>query len=486
MVNRTAAGTLPAIAYGMLSRTPSDRSPDALGACARAPAKDMLACAFATWLAEISAPDASAIVFDCDGVAASNTSVPEGWVQPGAILRTTCLRGGVCLAALGAKGSKRCHPGTAALLSFLFASYGESHDLFLKVDSDTLVSPRRIHAWVAGLGPFPAGMPLYAGNTLRTPNFQFCNKPTARPIMQQANRTCVRSTDDWLALEDAMEEAMEDEGLEAASTRRAHRQMARRVCTSVHPRPQQPHNLDVSQVYPEHGVNSPLPSQPSKQPSQQPPFQQHPSQQHPSQHHPSQQASSSQITQTPSVTELGLPIGFDIASACAPIEYARGGAYLLSLSVLTRIVKHDCVRRVARIRCTGWDHVGGCEWSPEHEDVAVGLCARLAGAKQVLNSLCFNTLGYNWPSHSLCNRMHVLTSHPIKLPGLLLKFYPGLYPSANTSRAHLRFNEVVGPNFTLQACSGARCGDMMGWSVETSAGGRFLVPAGPGRHGRLL
>ena len=452
----------PAIAYGMLSRTPSDRSPDALDVCARAKAKDMLACAFATWVAEIAEPDAAAIVFDCDGLAAGNGSVPAGWMQ-GAKLRTTCLRGGVCLAALGAKGSKRCHPGTAALLSFLFASFGASHDLFLKVDSDTLVSPRRIRAWVTGLGPLPAGMPLYAGNTLRTPNFQFCNKHHPLAGMQKANRTCLRSTDDWLALETEML----DEGMRPAeaSISRYYREIARRICTSVHPRPQQPHNLDLSHVYIERDV---IPSQ------QQPPPQlsQHPS------HQPARQP--------PNATELGVPAGFDLAAACAPIEYARGGAYLLSLSLLTRIVQHDCVPRVARIRCTGWDHAGGCEWSPEHEDVAVGLCARLAGATKPLNSLCFNTLGYNWPSHSLCNRMHVLTSHPIKLPLLLLKFYPDLYPSTNTSRAHLRFNEVVGPNLTLQACSGAFCGDMMGWSAEVSPGGRFLVPAGPGRHGRLL
>ena len=113
---------------------------------------------------------------------------------------------------------------------------------------------------------------------------------------------------------------------------------------------------------------------------------------------------------------------------------------MLSRSVISTIVAHDCLARVASVRCSGWEPEGSnCEWNLHHEDAAVGLCAHLAGAQGVESTPCFaRAVGLEG-----CPRSHVLSLHPVKQPAVYLsqwdKLMRGGY-SENASSAYYKWH----------------------------------------------
>ena len=201
------------IAYGALAPPPTAHvGDDARAACLEGV---LLACAFASWAPTLTLPDDVGIglLYDCDYVptttpsssssfsspssssfptpvksdasttkSSSSPSTPSAWLQSLSVpVHAECLHGGVCLAPMNPKSSKRCYVGTTALLSFLLNKF-ESADLFVKMDTDSLVLPNRVRAW-ASSSSSSSSSPLprlfYAGNTQRLPYFVHCDGPCA-------------------------------------------------------------------------------------------------------------------------------------------------------------------------------------------------------------------------------------------------------------------------------------------------------------------
>ena len=327
-----------AVVYGMLSSPPRHPDHDVLTACRE---NDLLACAFSSWIPAVNLPSRIGLLLDCDQQPhlhdSSASLLPTAWldnVQTNPPI-ARCLRGGVCLAAASTRSSKRCYVGTSALLSFLLRSFGDEGSLFVKVDSDTLVLPHRIATWTASLlSNVTSGAKIYSGSTLRTVNFVHCEGPCRldwqcrKGELRTRNRTCLRSSDDFVRLEEDIS------GIQNT----AERAKLRKFCADHS-------GVKMSQL-----------------------------------------------------ANVLAPPGFESAreamasGICNPIEYARGGAYVLSRAVLKAIVASDCIQRVAKVKCAGWGE-DDCEWSTSHEDAAVGVCASLTGVRKVLHNDCLSAYG---------------------------------------------------------------------------------------------
>lgn len=399
------------VTFGILARLPSIVDVNASSACRGG---QLLACAFATWVKKLHIETMSiGILFDCGSSGdTQNISVPEQWisavpVSSRPVIRSSCLHGGVCLGSVG-RGSKRCARGSRALLRFLAEAFPHTA-LFVKVDSDTVVFPARLRGWLlsqiatgehvapGNASTLAAARHFYAGNAEHSINFNFCdgviNGPFPGGRAAARNRTCARSTADWAKLEASI----------GSMPNSAERQAIRNVCANPPPgsagqvvTPTQPRWRDLS----EDATG------------------------------PRAVAAAAARWLLPSLKSQDKPL------RCGSVKYAGGGAYVLSRFIVESIVAHDCIARVSAVRCRGWANngsvVGGgtsCEWSLEHEDAAVGLCAHLvsnhdlATSSAVKSTPCFNRRGTQVEG---CSTSRILTTHPIKLASDYLSFWEGI------------------------------------------------------------
>jgi hypothetical protein len=113
---------------------------------------------------------------------------------------------------------------------------------------------------------------------------------------------------------------------------------------------------------------------------------------------------------------------------------------VLSRATALRIVAHECISRVAAVRCDGWSSGSqqhACEWSPMHEDVAVGLCARLVGTESLLNEECFTRQGAYLPHEVSCRWPNILSLHSIKNGSVQMRWY-SYFQHADEDGARMR------------------------------------------------
>ena len=183
----------------------------------------LLACAFATWLPTLRAPNSSvAILFDCGKdpllynvtpSARSTSDVPKAlepptWthtVSEGVHVSHGCLWGGVCVTKT--KTTKFCVRGTVGLFYFAVNSLPADVDMIAKVDTDAFVLPDLVfHALSSHVKRLPAGCchgatdgsqrRLYYGNLGRTVNMLMDTRAEDR-----THKKRLRSTQGWIDLE---------------------------------------------------------------------------------------------------------------------------------------------------------------------------------------------------------------------------------------------------------------------------------------------
>lgn len=431
------------IAFGLLTAPPLHRQRSPSEACMMG---ELLACAFATWIKDLHGTGGVAMLFDADkanitratSLRANATrdrplSIPEQWLTGvQATVRSRPLFGGVCLGSVvsanGKTASKRCYIGSTALLSYLLEAFGTSA-FFIKVDTDTVFAPQRVATW---LTPDL----LYGGNNNHNPHFLHCEGQCTGWACKTGigpNRTCIRSTDDFVALEASVR------GVVGGDTPARH--ALRQWCTQLHASKVKMRDLMAAAINVASRSNTLDGAM--------------------------EQAMTNYSNGSEAAHRLVAALPESVASfspsaaagnawrqgvesalfECRPFQYGRGGAYILARATLRLIVQNDCVSRVAAVRCSGWgkdDQKDACEWSVQHEDVAVGLCSHLAGIRITTNtdptslatrhmgfamhsSKCFGTLGTKMPARRDCALHEMMTTHPVKNGKSLLSLYESIF-----------------------------------------------------------
>ena len=101
------------------------------------------------------------------------------------------------------------------------------------------------------------------------------------------------------------------------------------------------------------------------------------------------------------------------------VAYGRGGTYILSKGALDAITRHNCVARVAAVKCSGYGFNGECEHLTQHEDAAVGLCTHLLGAIRMVDIKCITVYPQIMTAGLSCEGTP-LSVHPLKKGALYI------------------------------------------------------------------
>lgn len=355
------------ITFVMLAQPPKPNS-SGLAAVDACRSGELLACAFATWLPQINpASSNAAVLLDCGAERNDAPGVPASWTAALTATATVrCLWGGVCERFMNdTRFSLQCSRGTINLLQWLHDDFSAT-DYFVKVDTDAMLRPLAVEAYVHSLALEAAAAQLdakrtvvYAGNNLHTWLFQHCEGVRVKGKSSCSDHgrpcgklVCLRSTEQWKQLEQTI-------------------------------RPKPPVSL-LGMSDASFGGSA------------------------------GSAAAGSAAAAAFGAEHLRASNRSRIA-----VGYAQGGTYVLSRGAISAMVRQECVQRVGRVPCAGWSRLDptGCEHSPRHEDAAVGLCAHLLGGLHRIEQRCF--VRYVKEAH-FCHG-ELLALHPLKVPSLYLR-----------------------------------------------------------------